>query len=70
METLRPVGPRCLKTMSLGSYFDSTAIVEIVVVTFGSAFRGMLFRLENNNNKMHRQFNDVRNFTSENIDDV
>lgn len=56
--------------MSLGSYFDSTAIVEIVVVTFGSAFRGMLFRLENNNNKMHRQFNDVRNFTSENIDDV
>lgn len=29
METFRPVGPRCLKTMSLGSYFDSTAILII-----------------------------------------
>ncbi len=29
METFKPVGPRCLKTMSLGSYFDSTAILMI-----------------------------------------
>ena len=27
IETLRPVGPRWRKTMSLGSYFDSTAIL-------------------------------------------
>lgn len=31
METFKPVGPRCLKTMSLGSYFDSTAILMIYV---------------------------------------